>query len=215
MKVKFISTLIFVSVAIVIPLLGALKLLLSPQIGILLVSCIILLLSQPPITLKKSLQLQKTDKLSVLMIMIGSAICINVSVLEWSYWQINNHVFRFDKWTISGIFLISGGILFRLWAIRTLGKFFTSEVKVQDDQKIIQTGPYGLIRHPSYLGAYMAMIGCPIFLHTTIGLIVTASLMLIASLYRINVEEQTLVDEFGPVYRQYQEKTRRLIPFIY
>jgi protein-S-isoprenylcysteine O-methyltransferase Ste14 len=86
---------------------------------------------------------------------------------------------------------------------------------VQHDQKIIQTGPYSLVRHPSYLGAYTAIIGCSLLLQTTISLIMSAFIMLAAYLYRIHVEEKTLMDEFGTDYRQYQEKTARLIPFLY
>jgi protein-S-isoprenylcysteine O-methyltransferase Ste14 len=89
------------------------------------------------------------------------------------------------------------------------------EVMVEHDQKIIKTGLYRLVRHPSYLGAYTAIIGCSLLLHTTIGLFTSAFIMMVAYLYRIHVEEQTLVDELGADYRQYQEKTARLIPFLY
>lgn len=215
MKSTIFPILYFILIAICIPLSGAPALFLTPQIGILLISCMILLASQPAISIKKSIREQKTDKLSVLGIMIGSAICIHVNVLEWAYWREEAQAFNLDGFTASGLFLIAAGIAIRLWAIRTLGKFFTSEVIVQHDQKIIQTGPYRLVRHPSYLGAYTAIIGCSFLLQTTVGLIISAIMMLAAYLYRIHVEEQTLVDEFGADYLQYQEKTARLIPFLY
>lgn len=51
------------------------------------------------------------------------------------------------------------GIGFRLWSIHTLGRFFRGVVHVRADHKVIQRGPYRLLRHASYAGALMAVIG--------------------------------------------------------
>ncbi len=215
MKVKFLITLLFIIVSIVLPLSGHLTLLYSFKIGILILSVTIILLSQPAITLSATLRQQKRDKFSVLVIMAACAFCINVNVFEWAYFKEKDHHFLFSTWTILGCLLLFAGIIIRIWAIKVLGNYFTSVVQVQEAQKIIQTGPYRLIRHPSYLGAYLAIIGTSFLLHTQIGMLLSAAIMLVAYMYRIKLEEQTLVKEFGTVYRQYQEKTCRLIPFIY
>ena len=215
MKAKFLITLLFITVSIVLPLSGHLALLYSLKIGILILSVTIILLSQPAITLRATLRQQKRDKFSVLVIMVSCALCITVNVLEWAYFNEKDHHFSFSVWTSLGCILLFAGIFIRVWAIKELGKYFTSVVQVQEAQKIIHTGPYRLIRHPSYLGAYLAIIGTSFLLHTQIGMLISAAIMLVAYMYRIKLEEQTLVEEFGQVYRQYQEKTHRLIPFIY
>ena len=49
-----------------------------------------------------------------------------------------------------GLAAIVGGLAVRLWAIRTLGRFFTSTVMVQSGQTVVEAGPYRVLRHPSF-----------------------------------------------------------------
>ncbi len=51
-----------------------------------------------------------------------------------------------------GIGIILLGFALRVWAVTTLGKSFRTTVEIDDDQKVIRSGPYRLIRHPSYTG---------------------------------------------------------------
>ena len=58
-----------------------------------------------------------------------------------------------------GILLINAGIAFRLYAIHVLGASFTTAVAVAPEQTVIETGPYRLIRHPSYTGLLIMFLG--------------------------------------------------------
>jgi protein-S-isoprenylcysteine O-methyltransferase Ste14 len=58
-----------------------------------------------------------------------------------------------------GILLIYAGIALRFYAITVLGAFFTTTVAVASEQTVIETGPYRLIRHPSYTGLLMILLG--------------------------------------------------------
>src|SRR5260221_11382113 len=60
-------------------------------------------------------------------------------------------------WT--GAALAVSGLALRLWSVITLGQYFTYVVKVTPDQKVVETGPYRLIRHPSYSGGLLAAAG--------------------------------------------------------
>ena len=60
-------------------------------------------------------------------------------------------------WAGSG--LIAAGLALRLWAIRTLDRFFTVDVRIHDGQELIGHGPYRHLRHPSYTGALLAFAG--------------------------------------------------------
>jgi protein-S-isoprenylcysteine O-methyltransferase len=114
----------------------------------------------------------------------------------------------------SGIVLILGGVAVRWWAIATLGKSFTFDVAVQSGQKVVDTGPYRYIRHPSYTGTLMTQVGIGLALGNWVGLLALMLCMAIAYSYRISVEEQALVAALGEPYKQYMRRTRRIIPFL-
>src|SRR5450631_1586687 len=110
----------------------------------------------------------------------------------------------------SGIGLMLAGIAFRWWAIAVLGKSFTFDVAVQSGQKVVDTGPYCYIRHPSYTGALMTQIGIGLALGNWAGMLALLVCMAIAYAYRIAVEENTLVAALGEPYQQYMQRTRRI-----
>ena len=62
-------------------------------------------------------------------------------------------------WTAVGLVLFLAGVCLRLTAIRTLGKFYSHRVRINDDHQIITTGPYRYIRHPAYSGMLLANLG--------------------------------------------------------
>jgi protein-S-isoprenylcysteine O-methyltransferase Ste14 len=114
----------------------------------------------------------------------------------------------------SGIGLMLAGVAFRWWAIAALGKFFTFDVAIQSSQKVVDSGPYRYIRHPSYTGALMTQVGIGLALGNWAGLLALMVCMAIAYSYRISVEERALLAALGEPYKQYMQRTRRIIPFL-
>ena len=114
----------------------------------------------------------------------------------------------------SGIGLMLAGVAFRWWAIAALGKSFTFDVAVQSGQKIVDTGPYRYIRHPSYAGTLMTQIGIGLALGNWAGMLALLVCVALAYAYRISVEERALAAALGEPYRQYMLRTRRIIPFL-
>jgi protein-S-isoprenylcysteine O-methyltransferase Ste14 len=115
----------------------------------------------------------------------------------------------------SGLLLIVAGIIIRLIAIFSLGRFFTVDVTILDHHKLKTDGLYRLIRHPSYLGSLISFFGFGISLNNWISLIIIFIPVTLAMLYRIKIEEQLLTKQFGTEYSDYIKKTFRLIPWIY
>jgi protein-S-isoprenylcysteine O-methyltransferase Ste14 len=172
-------------------------------------------MTQPSLSIADLRKQNQNDRFSAVAILGGFLLTQIFSVIEWAYYRKTYHEFSFDLMTGIGLFLIIGGTLFRVWSIRSLGKYFTAAVQTQENQKIITNGAYKLIRHPSYSGAYIAFIGSSVLLHANIGIIVSAIVMLTAYWYRIKVEEETLVRKFGDEYGNYQKQTKKLLPFVY
>jgi protein-S-isoprenylcysteine O-methyltransferase Ste14 len=115
----------------------------------------------------------------------------------------------------TGLILIVAGMIYRFIAIYTLGRYFTVDVAIRQDHRIIRKGMYSYMRHPSYLGSLISFLGNGFVLNNWIGLAVSFIPVLIAFLYRIKVEEELLVLNFGQEYLDYKKKTWRLIPFVY
>lgn len=107
------------------------------------------------------------------------------------------------------------GIAFRFFIIRSLGKYFTVDVTIKNDHKIKKTGFYSYIRHPSYTFSLITSLGLGLYLNNWLSLILAIVPPFLAFMYRIKIEEKTLLEEFGKEYVEYRKKTRKLIPFIY
>ena len=60
---------------------------------------------------------------------------------------------------LGGLVLMWCGMALRIWAVRTLGPQFRTVVMIQDDHRLITTGPYQLLRHPSYAGSLLTLAG--------------------------------------------------------
>jgi protein-S-isoprenylcysteine O-methyltransferase Ste14 len=114
-----------------------------------------------------------------------------------------------------GIALMLVGEAFRWYAIWTLGRYFTRIVAIQENQQVIQSGPYRFIRHPAYAGLLLTFLGIGLALTNWGSLLILVALNLIGLGYRILVEERALQDGLGQPYKDYMQRTRRIIPFIF
>lgn len=114
-----------------------------------------------------------------------------------------------------GLTLMGGGQLLRWWSIATLGRMFTVNVAIRQDHRLVDKGPYRLLRHPSYSAILLVHVGAGLCFGNALTLTFLALPTTAALLYRMHVEEQVLVHELGPSYIEYMRRTKRLIPFIY
>ncbi len=114
-----------------------------------------------------------------------------------------------------GIGLMLAGLAFRFYAMSLLGRFFTYDVAVHAGQTVVEAGPYRYIRHPSYTGALVTLVGLGLALGNWAGLLALLACMVPAYAYRISVEEAALLAALGEPYKQYVRRTRRLIPFVF
>lgn len=116
-------------------------------------------------------------------------------------------------WT--GLGVLWSGIALRVWSIRTLGRYFTYTVQIGKDQPVITTGPYRIIRHPSYTGLLLVVIGLGLLIGNWLSLVGLTAVVMCALAYRIKVEERALLKNLGEHYRSYAATHRRLIPVIW
>ena len=114
-----------------------------------------------------------------------------------------------------GLVLFCSGISLRFWSFRTLGRYFTFIVQTSRDQPVISTGPYRLIRHPSYAGILLAIVALGLFIGNW-GSLISLTVATVGGLvFRIRVEERALLQSLGDGYRDYAATHKRLVPFIW
>ena len=116
---------------------------------------------------------------------------------------------------IAGVLLAVAGLSFRIWSIRTLGKCFTATVKINSDHELIETGPYRFVRHPSYLGATVAVTALPIVYGAWWVVPFTLIALFVAYSYRVRIEDSALRGRFGEAYEKYVQRTGAIFPRIF
>jgi len=114
-----------------------------------------------------------------------------------------------------GLLLMALGILIRMVAARTLGRFYSRTLLIRDQHQVVSDGIYRLLRHPGYLGTIILFLGAGLSTSNWIALVVIAILVIPAYVKRIAAEESMLREGLGPAYVEYMKRTRRLIPFVY
>ena len=117
--------------------------------------------------------------------------------------------------------LALGTIIFcsALWVFRRshkeLGRNWSITLEIRERHELICAGPYALVRHPMYTSFLLMGLAQAFLLANWIagisGLIGFAVLFLL----RVDKEERMMLENFGPQYRAYMEKTKRIVPYLY
>jgi protein-S-isoprenylcysteine O-methyltransferase Ste14 len=116
---------------------------------------------------------------------------------------------------VAGLCLMLAGISVRSLAIRTLGPYFTAKVSALENHRLIETGLYRHLRHPSYSGSLLAYLGMGLALANWISTGLIFMPVLAVALYRIRVEERALREIFPDAYAAYSARSKRILPAIY
>jgi protein-S-isoprenylcysteine O-methyltransferase Ste14 len=118
-------------------------------------------------------------------------------------------------WYVSVIgdaFIVFSFYVFYL--VSKVNTYAAANVRVEEGQKVIDTGVYGLVRHPMYFGALFLIVGTPLALGSWRTLLLFPAFLFILY-FRIANEEKVLLRDLAG-YAEYQKKVKyRLIPFIW
>jgi protein-S-isoprenylcysteine O-methyltransferase Ste14 len=115
---------------------------------------------------------------------------------------------------VAGVLMILLGSLLRRYCWRTLGDYFTGDVKAKADQPVIRSGPYRLVRHPSYTAAMIMFAGVGLALGNWLSLALLMIAAIAAYSYRVSVEERALLETIGAPYGAYMKECKRFIPYV-
>lgn len=214
MKKKISETAQLLVLAVIIPLLGKSDLILTWPILVVTFYGVLLSMSQPAMNFKKDESQKKHDRYSMHAILAGGLLCFILPICDYAYGK-TKLVELSQPSTIIGFCMIFGGFAFRYWAIKVLGRFFTSKVHIQSDHQLVNNGPYRILRHPSYTGAWVSALGISTFMQSRYGLVFCIFIYFPIYIYRIECEEKALKEKFPSAYGEYQQKTSKMFPFFY
>lgn len=154
---------------------------------------------------------KKSKYIMLFTILLGLGIGIFISLKE----DPQSWLQDFDFPRFISIPLVFSAFFLRFFSIQALNDFFSYDVEKKKNQRIVTTGPYRFIRHPAYLAELLGFLGIAFAFQNFIGGFFIFVFPLIAFLYRIQIEEKFLLENFGEEYALYQKKTKKIIPFVY
>jgi protein-S-isoprenylcysteine O-methyltransferase Ste14 len=152
-----------------------------------------------------------TKRLLVWSAAVGLATCLVIAI------NVPSLRFGANTWTtlVIGIVIAWLGVLLRVWAVWSLGRFFQRDVMIQKDHVVWRGGPYRRLRHPAYAGTLISYLGFGLAIGSWVGALVWVSIVAAGYVPRIRVEEAELTRALGDPYRDYASSTARLVPGLW
>jgi protein-S-isoprenylcysteine O-methyltransferase len=145
------------------------------------------------------------------------------SVIIVSLWLGIQMIWLFPRATVPyphgfyflGFILFLAGLALRWYSIGYLGRYFTVDVSISAEHRLVDSGPYHYVRHPTYTGALLAFVGLGFCFGNWLTILFLTVPIIGAFLWRIWIEERALTEALGEDYRAYMRRTKRLIPGVY
>jgi protein-S-isoprenylcysteine O-methyltransferase Ste14 len=157
---------------------------------------------------------QVRDLLLILSLGLVLSVAVSPSIVLSNILELN---FPLDSGVQTvGIWLIASGSILGVWALRTLGEFASEAIRIVKNHRLVQAGPYRMVRHPMYGSTLLIGLGLFLLYLNIIFLILLLPIFAI-DIYRAQIEEKLLAspDVFGTQYQEYRNRTRRFIPHIF
>jgi protein-S-isoprenylcysteine O-methyltransferase Ste14 len=155
---------------------------------------------------------QKSETLSTAVIYRGATVVGIVLIFA-----LRRH--QPELWPISSpllgaaVVLMLCGFAFAIWARQHIGRFWSARVTLKEGHELIESGPYGLVRHPIYSGLLLSMAATVMTIGTVTSLCGYA-LLIGALIFKLAAEERLLTANFGSAYQEYQKRVKALIPGV-
>lgn len=172
----------------------------------------IIMMIKSPALLKKRLDLNETRTKQKVVVGLSALLFVAGFVIA----GLN---FRF-KWSVLSDKIVVSAVIISLLAyimyavVLYQNKNLSRTIKTYENQKLIQTGLYGIIRHPMYFATIILFLSFPLILGSLYAFFVFLIYPIIIAI-RI-IDEEKLLEKELPEYSQYKKKVKyRLIPFIW
>ena len=113
------------------------------------------------------------------------------------------------EWAMVAV--LAGGVALAWWARLHLGRLWSASVTRKEGHRIVDSGPYGIVRHPIYTGLLAGAIATTA-LRGTLLVAIGLPLFVIGYVMKARIEERLLRDSLGPGYDAYKARVPMLMP---
>jgi protein-S-isoprenylcysteine O-methyltransferase Ste14 len=144
-------------------------------------------------------------------------LCTSIAFIALLVVSALDHRFGWSTMPLAGVMagdaLVAIGF-YLIFLVYRENTFTSAIIEVAENQEVISTGPYAIVRHPMYAGASLYLLGTPLALASYWGLVSIAAMMLFL-IWRLIDEERFLARNLSG-YTAYQKRVRhRLVPFVW
>ena len=105
------------------------------------------------------------------------------------------------------------GLAISIWSRLLLGTNWSLSVQKKEKHELIIRGPYKLVRHPIYTGLLLMFCGNALIVGDYRA-IIAVLIVFVSFWFKLKKEEKLLTEVFGDNYREYMQKTKRMIPWL-
>jgi protein-S-isoprenylcysteine O-methyltransferase Ste14 len=147
--------------------------------------------------------------------LIWKTIGIGIGVTFLTKMLLPHPLFAGHSFEYGAVILLVTGMTLRWFSMYYLAKEFNVNIAIIEGHRLVTSGPYQCIRHPSYTGLLLIFLGLGIHFNHIAGLLALSLPVFLATLNRIGIEESAMKAFFGVEYTMYRERTKKLIPYVY
>jgi protein-S-isoprenylcysteine O-methyltransferase Ste14 len=131
------------------------------------------------------------------------------ALLFWGFRDAPGYTGAFG-WSLFAVVVL--GFVFAWWARLHLGRLWSGRVTRKEGHRVVNTGPYAIVRHPIYTGIIVSAFAAGIAERRWLALL--GAVVIAAGFWlRARLEERFLTTELGPAYEAYKRQVPMLIPF--
>lgn len=159
---------------------------------------------------KKKLEDSKTSSFSIILLAILFIAFTNAIMFYFDKLLVNSFVLK-----IIALFIYALGMVLRYYSLILLGKNFSRNVEVSENQELVSKGIYKYLRHPLYLGLFLLVIAIPLYVGNIALFLISIPIMFKAIDIRIKEEEKTMEVIIGARYLDWKKNRYKFIPFLY
>lgn len=111
-----------------------------------------------------------------------------------------------------GLVIYLAGIVSREWTVKTLGEYWSADIRIREDHQLIKEGPYRYVRHPNLVCLLLEINGLCLIPNSYYSLMFVWLAYFPLILVRIHLEEKALIERFGQEYKNYRKEVFAFLP---